>query len=118
VIDPGSTASYVDGGLNAALSTATHFKLCAGGLVPWEDRNYNLYRSNEGNGHTALLNPLEEQLGYTFRYAKLLLEALCHPTFRHDDTPSYQRLEFLGDGMFIVLVDIVFSNYSSLRICI
>src|SRR6266852_6265075 len=91
--------------MTAALNTATLFKLCAGGIVAWEGRDYNRGRSNERDGHTALLNPLEKQLGYTFRFTNLLLEALCHPTFKHDDTPSYQRLEFLGDGACVIIID-------------
>jgi endoribonuclease Dicer len=55
----------------------------------------------EGGQHTDLLGPLESSLCYTFRNSKLLLEALCHPTFRAPDTSSYQRLEFLGDGQLI-----------------
>lgn len=74
--------------------------------MPWEKRSYNSHR-NERDDHTVpvLLGPLEEQLRYSFRYPNLLLEAMCHPTFRYDDTPSYQRLEFLGDGMFVILAD-------------
>ncbi|EXB63283.1 Ribonuclease 3-like protein 2 [Morus notabilis] len=41
---------------------------------------------------------VERILGYSFTDKRLLEEALTHSSFFPDATPSYQRLEFLGDA--------------------
>lgn len=49
---------------------------------------------------------LETSLGYTFRDQRLLLTALTHPSFRHeqpDVEEDHQRLEFLGDAVLGLL---------------
>jgi len=55
----------------------------------------------------AHMNPLERQIGYKFRNALLLAEALTHPslsferkTFHFDN----QRLEFLGDAVLQLVI--------------
>ena len=46
------------------------------------------------------LASLEVRLGYTFSDPSLLLEALTHSSFSDETgTPSYERLEFLGDAV-------------------
>jgi endoribonuclease Dicer len=47
-----------------------------------------------------MFETLQQRLGYTFRNGHLLREALTHPSFASavEMIPSYQRLEFLGDG--------------------
>lgn len=80
------------------LETATALELCGGGAEPWNTRNYDIGEPDTGDD-IPLLAPLQKQLGYKFRNSKLLTEALCHPTFRSQEVSSYQRLEFLGDGM-------------------
>jgi endoribonuclease Dicer len=44
---------------------------------------------------------VEHELGYRFKYPRLLVSAFCHPSypFCWDQIPSYQRLEFLGDSL-------------------
>lgn len=46
------------------------------------------------------LASLEDRLGYTFSDPSLLVEALTHTSFSAEySTPSYERLEFLGDAV-------------------
>ena len=93
--------SYLRGGMAVALQTGTALGLCTGGVTPWGDRNYSLGSNDDKGERSVLLRPLEAKLRYNFHSSRLLLEALCHPTFQHEDVPSYQRLEFLGDGEHI-----------------
>ncbi len=51
---------------------------------------------------TAMIDDLQDRLGYHFQKAELLLEALTHPSYsseRHEPPPHYERLEFLGDAV-------------------
>jgi ribonuclease III, bacterial len=53
------------------------------------------------------VNPLEERIGYKFRNALLLAEALTHPSLRHETHRTYfdnQRLEFLGDAVLQLVI--------------
>lgn len=51
---------------------------------------------------------LEEKIGYKFKNASLLEEALTHPSLSHDQKNksiiNYERLEFLGDSVLGMLV--------------
>jgi ribonuclease III len=50
----------------------------------------------------ALMNPLEQRIGYKFRNSLLLAEALTHPSLGHETQRHHfdnQRLEFLGDAV-------------------
>jgi len=50
---------------------------------------------------------LAHRLGHTFEDGGLLQQALTHSTFAHEQaaaTPSYERLEFLGDAVLQLLV--------------
>jgi ribonuclease-3 len=50
---------------------------------------------------------LTHQLGHTFQDGGLLQQALTHSTFANEQpqgTPSYERLEFLGDAVLQLLV--------------
>jgi hypothetical protein len=53
-----------------------------------------------------LFASLEERLGYRFQRQSILREALTHPSsaasLEGQWSPSYQRLEFLGDGIYSV----------------
>jgi ribonuclease-3 len=64
----------------------------------------------------ADLPALEEALGHTFRDPALLREALTHRSYKHehpeDETPTNERLEFLGDAIFhFVAADELFESY-------
>lgn len=55
----------------------------------------------------SIMNPLEKRMGYKFRNALLLAEALTHPSIsleRKDYPFDNQRLEFLGDAVIQVVV--------------
>ena len=57
-------------------------------------------------------------LGYTFRRKLLLIEALTHASYQGDShTPSYERMEFLGDSVLdMIITDFLYhapgKNYS------
>jgi len=89
-------ASFLAGGISLALLTGTSLGLEFGGPLPWFMR----YANNVGETPiAALFASLEGNLGYKFRHNHILLEALSHPSFvASSEFPSYQRLEFLGDG--------------------
>ncbi len=55
----------------------------------------------------ALMNPLEERIGYKFRNSLLLAEALTHSSIsleRKNYSFDNQRLEFLGDSVLQLVV--------------
>ena len=61
------------------------------------------------------MSPLEERIGYKFRNALLLAEALTHPSLGHE-TQRYhfdnQRLEFLGDAVLqLVITEHLFRHF-------
>ena len=88
-------ASFLAGGIPLALSTGTSLGLEFGGPLLWFMRYAN---NMEQTPIAALFKSLEGNLGYKFRHNHILLEALSHPSSASSDCPSYQRLEFLGDG--------------------
>ncbi|KVI10423.1 ribonuclease 3-like protein 2 [Cynara cardunculus var. scolymus] len=56
---------------------------------------------------------VESILGYTFNNKSLLEEALTHPSY--SESPSYQRLEFVGDAVLgLVISNFVFVTYPDL----
>lgn len=67
----------------------------------------------------AQLAALQQRLGYKFRSAALLLEALTHPSYLQDDPkagPHNQRLEFLGDSVLqFILTDALFREFTAER---
>ena len=93
-------ASYVDGGIPKAVA-------CISTFLPecrWRDvdqcRN-SLFDVTRADGVLpAVLQPLEELIGYSFRKKALLVEAMTHASYVADmDIRSYERLEFLGDAV-------------------
>ncbi|PWN27319.1 hypothetical protein BDZ90DRAFT_279680 [Jaminaea rosea] len=55
--------------------------------------------------HRERLKRLEEIWGHHFNMPHLALEALTHPGHLNSALPSYQRLEFLGDGLLDLFID-------------
>ena len=51
----------------------------------------------------------QELLGYTFKDETLLVEACTHASWQ--DSPSNQRLEFLGDAVLDLLVTVEFVTH-------
>ena len=88
-------AGYLSGDIPMALRVGSALGLNFGGPVPWHLR-YALPPNPQLA--SARYSELQDALGYEFQHAELLQEALTHPSFRSGGK-SYQRLEFLGDGM-------------------
>ena len=53
------------------------------------------------------LEPLEVAIGYKFKSPALLVQALTHTSFTDAITPSFEKLEFVGDA----LVDFMVTRY-------
>lgn len=64
------------------------------------------------------LEDVERMIGYTFKRKILLIEALTHASYQNETrTPSYERMEFLGDSVLdMVITDFLYhapgKNYS------
>jgi endoribonuclease Dicer len=96
-------ASYLAGGIPFALQTGAALGLQFGGVIPWNERYSHEYFESDSHIGT-LFAKLENNLGYRFRRNDLLVQALTHPSFA-SNSPSYQRLEFLGDGTSSLRLD-------------
>ncbi|KAF9452311.1 type III restriction enzyme [Macrolepiota fuliginosa MF-IS2] len=96
-------ASFIAGGIPMALRTGVALGLSFGGLEPWRERDEMRVGGTE---MPALVVSLQKELGYTFENSLLLVEAVTHPSFEFSMTPSYQRLEFLGDSVIKMAVTI------------
>ncbi|MGI9113782.1 MAG: ribonuclease III [Chthoniobacterales bacterium] len=61
------------------------------------------------------MQSLEERLGYTFREAALLEQALTHPSVAHEKQRYHidnQRLEFLGDAVLqLVITEYLYAKF-------
>lgn len=56
---------------------------------------------------------IEKKIRYTFKSRALLVEAFTHGSYAQATTPSYQRLEFLGDALVELLVtEVVFKLFT------
>src|SRR5258708_16849258 len=107
-------ASFLAGGINIALQMGTSLGLEFGGPLPWFQR---YARPVKPESLPPLFAALEERLGYQFQRQDILREALTHPStslsLEGQWSPSYQRLEFLGDGIysfsnpFLVLLNLI-----------
>jgi endoribonuclease Dicer len=61
-----------------------------------------------------MANKIKENLGYTFRYPRLLRSAFTHPSDQHTPVPDYQRLEFLGDAVLdMVCINWLFNKFEN-----
>ena len=59
----------------------------------------------ELDSYPPQLGYVERMLGYTFKRKILLIEALTHASYQQNSyTPSYERLEFLGDSVLDMIV--------------
>jgi len=65
------------------------------------------------------LAALQQRLAYTFRDPQLLVHAVTHPSYLHEnpeETENNQRLEFLGDAVLqLVVTEELFKRYPSDR---
>ena len=59
------------------------------------------------------IEALQDRLGYRFADLRLLVQALTHGSLNHRDTPSYERLEFLGDRVLgLVMADWLWHRFA------
>jgi ribonuclease-3 len=62
------------------------------------------------------IQDLEKTLDYNFQNKNLLIQALTHTSFTHESagrlSPSYERLEFLGDSVInLIITSILYEKY-------
>ncbi|PPQ65094.1 hypothetical protein CVT24_003055 [Panaeolus cyanescens] len=107
-------ASYLSGGMDGAMQTASVLGMEVGAPVPWFMRSEGAKNGLDVDSELPLMfQGLERDLGYRFKRKELLREALTHPSFATDG-PSYQRLEFLGDAILdLVVTEHLFHNFPS-----
>ena len=101
-------AAFLDGGFPKALSCLRIF-LPEIDWLPLTQRSETLLSvvpaSNPSSSHPQNLRNLESILSHTFAHPLLLVEAITHPSHLSiPPTPSYQRLEYLGDALLDYLV--------------
>ena len=88
-------------------------------IQEWEDyyKLYNIpdYQSAPVTAsQIELADQIEEEVGYKFKYPRLLRSAFTHPSYPSswDNVPCYQRSEFLGDALIDqVCVDHLWKKY-------
>jgi endoribonuclease Dicer len=87
--------AYREGGYTLGLKVADELHL----TVPWSDDIRVEGRRNEAS-NPKLAKAARDFTGYEkFHQPILVEEAFTHPTCLHPDTPSYQRLEWIGDAV-------------------
>lgn len=97
--------AYLDGGESNALACLEAL-LPATPWAPLDELCVTLHTTYDTE--VSLPPPyqsLETMIGYAFKFPSLLLEAITHPS-HHGPTPSYQRLEFVGDSILDRIVTI------------
>ncbi|KAI4526765.1 P-loop containing nucleoside triphosphate hydrolase protein [Schizophyllum commune Loenen D] len=98
-------AAYVHGGLSLGRACAQLFDLG----MKWDTTAARistiLSRVVTLDHYPAELQYVERMLGHTFKRKALLIEALTHASYQEPlPTPSYGRLEFLGDAVLDMAV--------------
>ena len=101
-------AAFVDGGFPKALACLRIFLPEVSWLPLAERNNVLLHAVCETPDRLTIpsnITILETLVGHTFRCKSILLEAVTHPSYLSvPSTPSYQRLEYLGDAILDYLV--------------
>ncbi|KAG9051388.1 Dicer-like protein 1 [Tulasnella sp. UAMH 9824] len=95
--------AWLTGGMEMVLKVGTELDLCFGGAVPWPERYARQHRDAPKEVPPAL-HSLMEKLNYQFNDLWLLMEALTHPSCPAKETPTYNRLEFMGDALVDLFV--------------
>ena len=90
-------AAYAAGGWPLALKLGDALGLPFGGSIAWTKRYSPLSLVNVIDT-SDVIEVLQHKLKYRFKNPTLLLEAITHPSLTSVVVPSYNRLEFLGDG--------------------
>ncbi|MCJ1379666.1 Dicer-like protein 2 [Xylographa soralifera] len=112
-------AAFVDGGFPKVLACLSIFLPD----VPWHSLSdcrevlHKVAIPNEASLFPHFFSHLEMLINHRFNTKSLLLEALTHPShLGPDNTPSYERLEFMGDALLdIIITTRVFQHRSSLK---
>lgn len=100
-------AAFQDKGFSMASRVVTSLlKTPEHDVKDWSDY-YKLYNIPEYQSAPAtasqidLAKQVESEIGYSFKYPRLLRSAFTHPSLPSswEKVPSYQRLEFLGDAL-------------------
>lgn len=103
-------AATLTGGLPLAYECVKFFDL---GIrwKPFPERIASILARVDSSSENELEIPpqlqyVEEMIGYTFKRKLLLIEALTHASYQYDGyhTPSYERMEFLGDSVLDLIV--------------
>ncbi|KAH0578155.1 hypothetical protein H2248_004119 [Termitomyces sp. 'cryptogamus'] len=98
-------AAYIHGGFELGYQCASFFDM---GLR-WQPLPIRiqalLARMEIEDEYPSQLAHVECILGYTFKRKSLLIEALTHASYEQNlYTPSYERMEFLGDSVLDMIV--------------
>ena len=103
-------ASFVDGGLSAAITCIETF--LPDYRVQSPDSSFGRHPRSVNCMDSSIIAKAELLIGHKFLDKGLLLEALTHPSCERDAvTDSYQRLEFLGDAVLdMIVVSVLFKH--------
>jgi dsRNA-specific ribonuclease len=98
-------ASFADGGLDKALQCISTFISERSWRDPSKSRDMMLKAVIQDERKLGVVGPVQELIGYEFKSASLLLEALTHASYiANSDVRSLERLEFLGDAVLDYII--------------
>ena len=109
-------AAYLDGGESKTLACLKIFSLNLD-WVPFQSCLSTLLSVIPASQTISeSFRHLESLIAYSFIHSPLLVEAITHPSYNGKGTPSYQRLEFLGDVVLDrIVTHHIFSHASNLQ---
>ncbi|KAJ6003394.1 Helicase C-terminal [Penicillium sp. IBT 35674x] len=99
-------AAFLDGGIHKAQACLHRF-LPEIDIFTSDISSYVTPTADSFRGERSLIDAdsLESVIGYRFKDASLLTQALTHPSCEHDTSiQSYQRIEYLGDAVLDMLI--------------
>ena len=92
---------YLNCGYKSATRVAEELQIS----LPQVDDRSKVLPNRQTEPKTRLLNAATAFTGHAdFKRTDLVQEALTHPTAMHPETPSYQRLEWVGDAVLCLAV--------------
>ncbi|KAJ9078333.1 Dicer-like protein 1 [Entomophthora muscae] len=116
VVEATLGASLLSVGRSQTISCAKSLGIPIGDVHCWDDFKANYVLPEQPNTYESkcLLDTaqIESIIGYTFKNINFLVEAFTHASYPHAVTPSYQRMEFLGDAVLdYFVVSYLFKKY-------
>lgn len=117
VVEASLGASLLAAGNSAALKCAVAFGIPLKKTLQWDELsnlapNPNSEPDDLFRQQILDVSKIEDIIGYKFSNESLLVEAFTHASYPHAITPSYQRLEFLGDAVLDhFVVSYLFNKY-------